>query len=223
MLGTIHPVNIRCDDIMEDVKPRNPADFPVLGVLSLGPAHGYDLCRELRDRLGEIWRLPTSRIYALLARLEKDGLVRHERIDQESRPAKKVFSITYLGRDIFLEWVRSPVTNERDIRLEFLGKLYFAGLDSPAAAAELISAQLSVCRITAKRLKVGRRACKTRTEYAAWDYRLAMVAATAAWLTKLLPLEIRNSGLLPFRRMAPPGLDLAGWFDGTSSGVAGEK
>ena len=85
----------------DNKKERNPADFPLLGVLSLGPAHGYDLCAELRERLGQIWILRTSHIYALLTGLEKDGLVSHERIDQENRPAKKVFRITSEGRKLF--------------------------------------------------------------------------------------------------------------------------
>jgi PadR family transcriptional regulator, regulatory protein AphA len=164
---------------------RNPADFPVLGALCLGPAHGYDLCRELKDRLGEIWRLRTSHIYALLTGLEKAGLVRHERIDQETRPAKKVFSVTDEGRLAFLAWVRAPVMNVRDIRLEFLAKLHFARFDSPAAVEDLISAQLLVCRANSKRLTGARRLCKTDIEREALDYRLAVLNAVDAWLVGL--------------------------------------
>ncbi|MBI5251108.1 MAG: helix-turn-helix transcriptional regulator [Desulfomonile tiedjei] len=171
---------------MQDKKPRNPADFPVLGVLDLGPAHGYDLCRELKERLGDVWRLRTSHIYALLAGLEKDGLVRHDRVDQETRPAKKVFSITDEGRLVFLGWLRSPVMNVRDIRLEFLAKLHFTRFDSPTAAADLIANQLSVCRSNEKRLKKNRASCKTETDCAALDFKLAMLDATAVWLMRLL-------------------------------------
>jgi DNA-binding PadR family transcriptional regulator len=167
-------------------KTRNPADFPVLGVLYRGPVHGYDLCRELRERLGEIWRLRTSHIYALLAGLEKDGLVSHERVDQEARPAKKVYRITGEGRLAFLAWVRSPVMNVRDIRLEFLARLYFSGIDSPTALVDLIANQLSVCRSDVKRLRNFRRLCKTDMERAALDYRLAMLNAVEAWLLDLL-------------------------------------
>jgi PadR family transcriptional regulator, regulatory protein AphA len=171
---------------MQNKKPRNPADFPVLGILWRGPAHGYDLCRELRERLGEVWRLKTSHIYALLAGLERDGLVEHERVDQETRPAKKVFSITDQGRVVFLMWVRSPVTNVRDIRLEFLAKLHFAKFDSPTALVDLVSNQLSVCRSDTRRLTKDRRLCKNDTERAALDYRLAVLNAVEAWLLGLL-------------------------------------
>jgi PadR family transcriptional regulator, regulatory protein AphA len=164
---------------------RNPADYPILGVLWRSPSHGYDLCRDLRKRLGETWTLRNSHVYALLAGLERDGLLRHERVDQETRPAKKVYSITDAGRQIFLEWVRSPVENVRDIRLEFLAKLHFARLASPPLVADLISDQLAVCLRNEKRLRDKRRLCKTATERATLDFRLAMVEGTVAWLTRL--------------------------------------
>jgi PadR family transcriptional regulator, regulatory protein AphA len=169
----------------QDKNQRNPADFPILGVLWRSPSHGYDLCRELGERLGEIWTLRNSHIYALLAGLEKDGLVAHQRVDQETRPTKKVFRITDAGRQVFLDWVRSPVENVRDVRLEFLAKLHFARQDSPSALADLIADQLGACLGSEKRLRDKRRLCRTATERAALDFRLAMVEATVMWLTRL--------------------------------------
>jgi PadR family transcriptional regulator AphA len=177
---------------MNEKRTRNPADFPVLGILYAGPAHGYDLCRELRDRLGEIWTLRTSHIYALLAGLEKDGLVRHDRVDQEARPAKKVFNITDEGRLVFLAWIRSPVMNVRDIRLEFLTKLHFAKFDSPTAVTDLVANQLSVCRSNQRRMRRQKSLCKTETESAAMEFRLAMLSATVAWLSTLKPADRRQ-------------------------------
>jgi DNA-binding PadR family transcriptional regulator len=177
---------------MQDKKQRNPADFPVLGVLFNGPVHGYDLRRELKERLGEVWTLRPSHIYALLAGLEKDGLVRHDRVDQETRPAKKVFHITDEGKDAFLEWVRSPVANVRDFRLEFLAKLHFTGFNSDAAMADLIVHQLAVCRSNQQRLSSERSRCVTQTDCAALDFRVAMLDATMAWLRQLLPPSRRQ-------------------------------
>jgi PadR family transcriptional regulator, regulatory protein AphA len=191
MVGTSHRVNNRCHG-MYDKKARNPADFPVLGILYSGPAHGYDLRRELKERLGEVWTLGPSHIYALLAGLEKDGLVRHDRVDQEARPAKKVFNITDQGRLVFLAWVRSPVMNVRDIRLEFLAKLHFTTFDSATAVADLITSQLAVCRSSQQRLIKNRARCRTETECSTLDFRLAMLEATVAWLVRLLPPDRRR-------------------------------
>jgi PadR family transcriptional regulator, regulatory protein AphA len=168
----------------DNKKQRNPADFPLLGVLSRGPAHGYDLCAELRDRLGEIWTLRASHIYALLAGLEKDGLVSHERIDQENRPAKKVFHITPEGRKLFSKWMTSSVGNVRDMRLEFFAKLHFARLESHGVASKLLDDQLKVCRKNVKRLVAQLEACGVEAERSILDYRLTMLHATMTWLRK---------------------------------------
>lgn len=172
-----------------DSKQRNSADFPVLGLLCEGPIHGYELCNELRERLGEIWTLRTSHVYALLAGLERDGLVQHERVDQEARPAKKIFSITDEGRETFLTWAHSPVTNVRNIRLEFLAKLHFARRESVSALDDLIEEQLSVCRLNEERLEEKKLHCRNQTEREALDFRLAMVRATAEWLINMQESE----------------------------------
>jgi PadR family transcriptional regulator AphA len=185
MLAVILIVNNMVQNMTQNRNSRNPADYPVLGMLCRGAVHGYDLCRELRERLGEIWTLRTSHIYALLAGLEKDGLVRHERVDQDTRPAKKVFRVTDKGREVFMAWARSPVTNVRDMRLEFLAKLHFARIYSSAAVTDLIDDQLSVCRENVRRLERNKRSCKTTTERAALDYRLAMIHAVMDWLLTL--------------------------------------
>jgi len=197
-------------NILRDNKPRKSADYPVLGVLCHRPAHGYDLCRALDEWLGGIWRLRTSHVYALLAGLEKDGLATHERVDQDPRPAKKVFSVTDEGRRVFLAWVRTPVMHVRDIRMEFLAKLHFARLDSPKAVEDLIANQLSVVRSTADRLMNSRRLCKTDTARAALDYRLAVVNAVRTWL-----LDLRESnGYWPRDEYGRPPASRA---DGASS------
>ncbi len=181
---TIHIMNNQYSSASDYRTERNPADFPLLGVLSLGPAHGYDLCAELRERLGEIWILRTSHIYALLTGLEKDGLVSHERINQENRPAKKVFRITPDGRKLFWTWMTSPVSNVRDIRMEFFAKLYFARLESGEVAAKLIDDQLKVCRKTAKRMMARKENSNVEVERVVFEYRLAMLKTTAAWLRR---------------------------------------
>jgi PadR family transcriptional regulator, regulatory protein AphA len=188
-------MNSHAPSTIDQTRTRNTADFPLLGVLMFGPAHGYDLCAELRKRLGEIWILRTSHIYALLTGLEKDGLVAHERIDQENRPAKKVFRITREGREVFTTWMTSPVSNVRDIRMEFFAKLYFARLESHVVAAKLIDDQLKVCRENAKRQMARKEASNVEAERAVLDYRLAMLRATVACLRRTraaLPVVARH-------------------------------
>jgi PadR family transcriptional regulator, regulatory protein AphA len=170
---------------------RNPAEYPVLGILSLGEAHGYDICRRLHKGIGPIWKLGKSQVYALLTRLERDGLVAHERMGQENLPARNIFSITPTGEEVFREWVDAPVNQVRDIRLEFLTKLWFARQAAPDHERTLIEQQLAVCGEKVKMLEALKASCSTEIESRSIGFRLSVVRAAVSWLEELL-IQTRN-------------------------------
>ncbi len=69
----------------------------MLGLLEERPRHGYDL-KQAYDRLfGERRPLQFGQIYATLARLDRDGLVRMEAVEQEEGPERKRYGITPEG------------------------------------------------------------------------------------------------------------------------------
>ena len=68
---------------------RNPAEFAVLGALYDEKSHGYKLVKFLQDNLDEICWLGRSQTYALLAKLEHEGLVTHERVETDKFPCAK--------------------------------------------------------------------------------------------------------------------------------------
>lgn len=110
--------------------------YALLGLLAREPLSGYDLAARLRDRVGYFWRARHSQIYPELARLEAAGLVRHERLEQDDRPDKKVYEPTDEGLDALRTWVTAPgeVTPTRD---ELLLKAYSIWLAAPLDAAAL--------------------------------------------------------------------------------------
>jgi PadR family transcriptional regulator, regulatory protein AphA len=176
---------------LNTVKPetsRNPAEYPVLGILALGEAHGYNICRRLSEEVGSIWRLGKSQVYALLIRLERDGLVVHERLGQENLPAKNIFSLTPMGEEVFKEWVRTPVHHVRDMRLEFLTKLWFARQASPVRERHLIEKQLAACREKAEVLARLQDSCGNQVEGLSIAFRLTVIKAAVSWLEDLLDL-----------------------------------
>jgi len=165
---------------------RNPAEYPVLGILALGEAHGYDICRRLHKGISPVWKLGKSQVYALLARLERDGLVAHERVGQENLPARNIFSITPTGQEVFGEWLNAPVNHVRDMRLEFLTKLWFARQADPDHERTLIEHQLAVCGEKVKRLEDLEASCSTEIESRSIGFRLTIVRAAVSWLEELL-------------------------------------
>lgn len=123
-------------------------ELALLGLLRQSPRHGYELYQELMrpDGLWAVWRLKQSQLYALLARLEREGYLTVTVQTQATRPPRKVFRLTRAGQAAFRQWVSGPVLSPREIRLDFLLKLYFARREGGAVARQLIEAQRAICQ-----------------------------------------------------------------------------
>ncbi|HEX2910370.1 MAG TPA: PadR family transcriptional regulator [Chloroflexia bacterium] len=134
-----------------------PTEYALLGLLLDGPKHGYELARRFSPEtaLGEICHLEMSMLYALLKKQEKVGHIEAELESQGARPPKRIFHLSHLGRAAFMEWVRTPVGRTREIRLDFLVKLYFARQLGDDDVLALIDRQLEVCTALLDRLQRG--------------------------------------------------------------------
>ena len=131
------------------------AEYALLGLLLEGSKHGYDLARQFAPEapLGEICDLEVSMLYALLKKQEKAGFIEAELEVQGTRPPKRVFNLTGLGRATFMEWVRSPVDTLEEVLGSFLVKLYFARQLGADDVDALIGQQLEICRQNLDRLQ----------------------------------------------------------------------
>ena len=91
-----------------------------LAILHDGETTGYQI-RKLSTEGEYAYFVDASygSIYPALARLETDGLVVSRVEQQEGRPAKKVYSITQLGRDTFHQSLFNEL-DEDSFRSEFL-------------------------------------------------------------------------------------------------------
>jgi len=107
------------------MKTRPASEYALLGALMTGPRHGYEIRAFLREGLGATWHIPTSQLYVQLKRMEERGQVVSSLEAQESRPSRRVFEITDKGRNAFQDWVVEPSRHVRDLRVEFLAKLFF--------------------------------------------------------------------------------------------------
>jgi DNA-binding PadR family transcriptional regulator len=127
-----------------------PAEHAILGFLDLdeGSGHGYDLARNFApgQPLGGVLHLEPGMLYHHLKKMEKAGWVQSTVEQQPTRPARQVYQLTDDGRAELKRWLSEPVQHTREIRLEFLVKLYFARLSDERLASELIAGQLDSCR-----------------------------------------------------------------------------
>jgi len=163
----------------------NPTEFAVLGALDLQESHGYKIVSFLQDALSGTCWLGKSQIYALLSKLEQEQLVTHERVEQTNLPARKVYSLTPNGHVVFDKWLTAPVPHLRDLRVEFLIKLFFARLKSAHTEKDLLRTQLYECELKRSRLIEVRSAASNRIVEDALDYRILMAGAACAWLQTL--------------------------------------
>jgi DNA-binding PadR family transcriptional regulator len=76
------------------------ADLAVLGLLMEQPRHGYQIEQVIQERNMRDWtEIGFSSIYAILARLQKQGYLQASlKVPQGRGPARKVYRITRSGR-----------------------------------------------------------------------------------------------------------------------------
>jgi len=161
-------------------------EIALLGFLRRQPMHGYEIHQQLSDTtgLGLVWHLKQSQLYALLAKLEREGYVTTTIEYQDARPPRKIFELTEAGREAFQDWVQRPVPQGRKLRLEFLAKLYFAQLEGPEVALQLIDRQRAACRNWLDRQHEEAETLRQDHPYD-WlvhKFRIGQLEATLAWL-----------------------------------------
>jgi len=98
-------------------KRHDVLEFAVLGVLSDGPLHGYELRKRLAAVLGPFRALSYGSLYPCLRRVQAKGLI--EEVDVtaavdsaapplSARRARVVYAITADGKEEFSTWANQP-------------------------------------------------------------------------------------------------------------------
>lgn len=187
------------DDSEDSVIPGMPAEHAILGLLALsesGMGHGYDLARQFSPEapLGNVVRLEPGMVYHHLKKLERLGWVSAVPDTTPGRPARRLFALSSSGRDELERWLSEPVARTREIRLEFLVKLYLALQLDPVLAVRLVDEQRGLCarlvESLANRLRTGQveehqDALTARFGDMVLDMRLAQTRAALAWLDRV--------------------------------------
>lgn len=124
-----------------------PSEYAVLGLLRQRPSHGYELQRQLTGRSGlaRVCPVEPAMVYAILKSLS--GLELIDGVwERDEYPPKAVYAATDEGDAAFQRWLRLPVARMREIRLDFLVKLFFALQEDMGLARELLASQVDYCR-----------------------------------------------------------------------------
>ena len=113
-----------------------------LGVLTMGEASGYEIKKVFEDSFSHFYVAGFGSIYPALAELTRQGAVTCSDIEQEKRPAKKVYRLTEKGRGVFCDTLANTYPNHR-VRSDFMVLMAFSHLLSPERLAQVLATRLT--------------------------------------------------------------------------------
>lgn len=165
-----------------EMKTKPSSEYALLGALMPGAKHGYEILKFLEESLSDFWSISSSQLYLLLKKLESRGLVASAVQPQESRPSKRMFTLTDAGRLKFLEWVQGPVKHVRDLRIEFLAKLFFYEYLALPDGLALLKAQRDILTGARERIEGKQDREADRFQQTMLDFKLRTLDAWIGWL-----------------------------------------
>jgi len=165
----------------------------LLALLEQGPMYGYQLRVEFENRTGSTWPLNVGQVYTTLNRLERDGLVAGEGVDDEGHV---VYRITDQGRDEVAAWFTTPVARTQPPRDELAIKLALAvtvpGVDVGTVIQRQRTATMAALQDYTRLKRAGRAASPARPDDMAWSLVLdSLVFAAEAEIRWLDHCEAR--------------------------------
>jgi PadR family transcriptional regulator AphA len=157
-------------------------EYALLGILMTGPKHGYEMHSYFSSHMDQFWRLSMSQIYALLKRMEKNEVVISKGEWQNNRPAKKIFSITQTGKEEFLNWIYSPVNHVRNLRIEFMAKLFFIKELKLKRATDIIDKQIEILQEKLHLLQHPKENSMDAFQKTLHSFKIAQTTSAIEWL-----------------------------------------
>ena len=99
----------------------------LLGFLKYEPKTGYEIKQVMDSSTNHFWHAKQSQIYTTLKKMEADGLICSHHEPQESRPDRRVYTITESGDKTLQQWLSQPLTTLETSKRVLLLKLFFSG------------------------------------------------------------------------------------------------
>jgi len=88
------------------------------------PGHGYRIKKIFAPFMSKDG-LNDGQVYPILTRLEKEGLVQKEVVQQEKTPNKNIYHITDAGREEFMKWLAGPSDESDPVKYDFFMQYSF--------------------------------------------------------------------------------------------------
>lgn len=159
-----------------------PGEFIVLGLLRLRPMHAYEMARMFESEgLDEVCPVEQSMLYTYVRNIEERGLIAYQETRVGRRPPRKIYELTEGGLAEVNAWLGETVERMREVRLDFLLKLYFLHLLDPESERILLARQVAVCEAYGERLSA-KVAASEGFERLVAQSKASAAEATSRWL-----------------------------------------
>ncbi len=122
-------------------------EYAILGFLNYSPLSGYDLKRAFDVSVQHFWPADQSQIYRTLTKLNENGWVELEIVEQTERPSRKVYHITASGREELRRWLSSAVPLPEN-RSAPLIQVFFAAALSDEQVLDIFERAAAQLRVT---------------------------------------------------------------------------
>jgi DNA-binding PadR family transcriptional regulator len=152
----------------------------LLGLLTRGPASGWDLKARLVREPSLSWDAELAQIYPALRTLLRGGFVAMKRRRSTKGPARREYRITPSGRRELLEWLAEPPSLPRT-RDSALARLAFLERARPEVRAQHLSGYRTLVAQALKRANPGSTAARRR--------RRALLETELAWIDAEIALQ----------------------------------
>lgn len=169
-------------------------ELAILGLLKEHPMHGYELRKQLAQKLGYFWTVSFGSLYPTLKKLERRGVVEKRPSTDESSRRKQVYAITASGENEFLDLLAENAESAWEEEKFPLRVAFFRYL-GPEARMRLLERRV---RYLQDKLDVGRASLKRATRRRDDSYTVSLMRhgmetteRDIAWLQGLITTERR--------------------------------
>lgn len=167
-------------------------ELAILGLLKEGPMHGYELRKQLSQKLGLFWKVSFGSLYPTLRRLERRGAVVAADADPQTSRRKREYAITETGEQEFLDMLQEGTASAAE-QEKFSLRLAFFRYLRPEIRIRLLERRKAYLE---DKLDEGRRSLRLARRGRADAYTLSLVRhgvditeADIAWLEGLIAAE----------------------------------
>jgi len=112
-------------------------DILILGHLSHGPAHGYEIKQRVGRSIGFTHLLNNNVLYPALRRFEEMGAVTSELVPQQGSPPRRVYHMTEAGQEV-LRGLLEDFPPEHATSEEFVTRVGYFHLLDPRSRLEIL-------------------------------------------------------------------------------------